>query len=69
MRMNLASWDRLLRFFFGVFLTAWAVAGGPWWGYIGIYLILTGAWGLCPIYAMLKVQTTPPQKRSLVPPE
>lgn len=50
-------------------MTAWAVAGGPWWGYLGIYLILTSGWGLCPIYAMLKIRTAAPEQRSLVPPE
>jgi hypothetical protein len=69
MRTNLAFWDRLLRFFLGIFLTAWAVAGGPWWGYIGVYLILTSAWGLCPVYAILKIRTAPAESRNLVPPE
>lgn len=69
MRLNLAFWDRLLRICIGILMTAWAVAGGPWWGYLGIYLILTSGWGLCPIYAMLKIRTAAPEQRSLVPPE
>ena len=69
MRVNLAFWDRSLRFVFGIFLFAWAIAGGPWWGYIGLYLITTSSWGVCPLYALLKIRTAPAEERPLVPPE
>lgn len=57
MRINLALWDRILRYIFGLGLTTWAVAGGPWWSFVGVYLILTASWGLCPLYGILKVRT------------
>jgi hypothetical protein len=69
MKINLAFWDRLLRFLFGVLLTAWATAGGPWWGFIGVYLIVTSGWGLCPVYSIFKIRTAPREERSFVPPE
>ena len=66
MKTNLAFWDRMLRYFFGILLASWAVAGGPWWAYLGIYMILTASWGLCPIYAFFRVQTTKSSDQSLV---
>jgi Protein of unknown function (DUF2892). len=57
MRCNCALWDRILRFIFGVGLTAYAFAGGPFWAYIGIYGLLTAAWGLCPVYAFFRIRT------------
>jgi hypothetical protein len=67
MKINLAIWDRVLRFFFGILATAWAVAGGPWWAYVGVYLILTSAWGLCPVYAMFKIRTAKITEQRFVP--
>ncbi len=57
MKINLATWDRWVRFFIGVVFTAWAVAGGPWWAYIGVYLVLSASWGFCLVYAYLRFRT------------
>lgn len=57
MKVNLARWDRALRYGFGFLLTLWAAAGGPWWAWIGIYLIATASWGLCPLYVSLNIRT------------
>lgn len=57
MRLNLALWDRVIRIFFGFMLTTWAIAGGPWWCYFGLYLLFTGAWGICAIYGLFKIRT------------
>ena len=57
MKCNVAAWDRVLRFMLGVILLTYAVAGGPFWTWIGLYLIFTAAWGLCFFYAFLKVRT------------
>ena len=68
MRINLALWDRFLRIVFGIFFAAWAVAGGPWWAYTGVYLIFTGSWGLCPIYSYFKFRTVKlPDHQRFVP--
>lgn len=56
MKMNVLWWDRLLRFFLGVFMVAWAVAGGPWWAYLGLYALASGAWGYCAIYSLFNYQ-------------
>lgn len=57
MKCNLAFWDRLLRFIFGVLFLSYAFSGGPIWGYFGFYLIFTSGWGICPIYAWLNLKT------------
>ncbi len=57
MRCNVALWDRGLRFVLGVLLTAYLIAGGPFWAYFGIVLLFTAAWGFCPFYAFFKVRT------------
>ena len=59
MRCNLAFWDRLLRFVFGVLLVTYAIAGGPFWAWGGIYLLGTSSWGFCLIYATFNLRTLP----------
>jgi len=56
MKKNVLWWDRFIRFVLGVFLIAWAIAGGPAWGYVGVYFLATGSWGFCPIYSLLNYQ-------------
>jgi len=65
MKINLARWDRVLRYFFGFFLTLWAAAGGPWWCWIGLYLIISSSWGFCPLYTALNIRTKPEDKREI----
>jgi hypothetical protein len=57
MKCNVADFDRVIRFILGVILTTWAIAGGPGWGYSGIYLLATSGWGFCLVYASLKINT------------
>jgi hypothetical protein len=57
MKTNIALWDRALRFVVGTLLFAWAVAGGPWWAFLGLALMATAAWRFCPIYAFLRTGT------------
>lgn len=57
MRINLAGWDRILRILLGIILTIYLIIGGPFWSYFGIYLIISAAWGFCPIYVMLDIKT------------
>jgi hypothetical protein len=69
MKINLALWDRILRFVFGIILTGWAVAGGPWPAFFGVYLILTSGWGLCPLYGIFRIRTAKLNERPSAPPE
>lgn len=64
MKINLARWDRGLRYILGFLLTCWAAAGGPWWGWIGVYLIMSASWGFCVLYAYFHLRTaSPPEDR------
>lgn len=65
MKINLAIWDRVIRFLLGILLTTWAIAGGPSWAYFGVYLILSASWGLCPIYSIFKFRTIKIQETKL----
>lgn len=56
LKKNVLWWDRVLRFFVGVFLLAWGIAGGPGWTFIGLYVLASGTWGYCPILAVLGVR-------------
>lgn len=64
MTTNEGSVDRIVRAIVGVALLVVAFAGmvtGVWaWlsGIVGAVLLLTGAVGFCPIYAMLNMRTT-----------
>ena len=68
-KINLALWDRILRFIFGVLFTGWAIAGGPWWAYVGVYLLITSGWGLDPFYSFFHIRTAKLEDRNLVPAE
>jgi hypothetical protein len=57
MKCNIATWDRALRIFTGFILLTWAFMGGPWWMFIGVISLATGAWGFSPTYALLKTGT------------
>ena len=63
MKINIATWDRILRLILGILLIAWAVAGGPWWAYFGLVLVATAAWRFCPVYALLRTGTHRFQRR------
>ncbi len=57
MKVNLAKWDAWLRALAGFVLSLWAAAGGPWWAWIGVYLIFTSSYRFCLIYAFLNLRT------------
>jgi hypothetical protein len=58
MRQNVGSIDRAVRIALGVVLLA-LVSFGPEtpWGYLGFVPLLTGAFGWCPLYALLRIST------------
>lgn len=53
-RKNMRLMDRVFRYLLGVVLLTWAVAGGPYWAFLGLIPLATAAWGYCPIYSLLK---------------
>lgn len=58
--LNMGSPDRVIRFIVGVALVALVFVGprSPW-GWLGIILILTGLFGMCPLYSILGISTKP----------
>jgi hypothetical protein len=57
MEKNVGAIDRLARLFFGVFVLSWAIAGGPYWAWLGVLLIYSGAYGKSRLYHWLKFTT------------
>lgn len=65
MKVNVGSIDRIARAVIGIVLVALAatqVIGV--WGYIGIVPLLTAAFGICPAYSLLGVNTCPMKAKS-----
>lgn len=56
LKRNIRWWDRTVRFFLGCSLIAWAIAGGPLWAYLGVYILASGAWGYCALYSLVGYQ-------------
>ena len=64
MKTNEGTLDRALRVVAGLVLIGLAATGTVGaWGYIGIVPLLTGAVGLCPLYAILGINTCPLKNR------
>ncbi|MCB0407299.1 MAG: DUF2892 domain-containing protein [Bdellovibrionales bacterium] len=57
MTKNVGFLDRSLRFIIGVTLVTWAIAGGPFWTWIGLIPLATASWGLCPLYSALGISS------------
>lgn len=64
MKINEGTLDRTLRVIAGLVLIALAATGkiGAW-GYIGVVPLLTGAVGICPLYALMGINSCPASKR------
>ncbi len=64
MKTNEGTLDRALRVVAGLVLIGLAATGSVGaWGYIGIVPLLTGAVGMCPLYAILGINTCPMKNR------
>lgn len=65
MTRNLGGLDRLLRFYLGLALIAWALpywapqAGWNWMGWIGVPLVLSALAGSCKLYTVAGLSTCP----------
>ncbi len=53
---NVRWWDRSVRYLLGLVVLAWAIAGGPWWTIVGLYPLVTAAFGFCPFYWLLRIR-------------
>jgi hypothetical protein len=58
MKLNVGGIDRILRIVVGLALIALTLFGQIGvWGWIGLVPLLTGAFGFCPLYTMLGMNT------------
>ncbi len=58
MKINEATWDRVLRVVAGFLLIALAATGKiGLWGYVGVVPLITGIAGHCPMYSVLGINT------------
>jgi hypothetical protein len=64
MTKNEGNLDRALRVGAGLLLIGLAATHTVGlWGYVGIVPLLTGAVGMCPLYAILGINTCPMNRR------
>ena len=62
--------ERVVRIVLGLVLLAMVFVGPKIiWGLIGLYPLVTGALGICPIYNLLKLDTRPPKHMTIGVPE
>jgi hypothetical protein len=60
MKVNEATWDRVLRVIVGLFLLSllfWVEGNSKYWGLIGLLPLITGLVGYCPAYSLFKFST------------
>jgi hypothetical protein len=58
MKVNVGTIDRTIRIIAGLVLIGLAIAGTIGvWGYIGVVLLLTGLFRVCPAYTLLGDKT------------
>jgi hypothetical protein len=63
MKTNVGSIDRIARVLIGLLLITLAAMGTiGMWGWIGIVPLATAAFGVCPLYSILGLNTCPTRK-------
>ena len=63
MKNNVGSIDRILRIVLGLVLIALTLTGTIGiWGWIGVVPLATAAFGFCPAYTLLGMNTCPARK-------
>ncbi len=58
MKSNMGTIDRALRVIVGLVLIALTLTGNIGvWGWLGVVPVLTGSFGICPLYSILGINT------------
>jgi len=60
MKQNVGKVDKWIRIVLGVAVLSlvFVLQGGLWWiGLLGLIPLLTGIFGVCPLYSLLKINT------------
>ena len=64
MKLNVGKVDRIIRVIIGLAILSQTVVGfGSLWGLIGLVLIITAAFGTCPAYTLLGLNTKPMKEK------
>jgi len=58
MKCNVGSTDRILRLVAGIGIAIAGVILESYWGLIGVVLIATAVFRFCPLYPILKIDTS-----------
>lgn len=63
MNVNEGMLDRTIRTVAGIVLIGAALSGyiGAW-GWLGVVPLLTGVFGMCPLYSLLRIDTLRPRR-------
>lgn len=63
MKVNVGGIDKILRIVVGIALIAMTLMGviGAW-GWVGVVPLLTGLFGVCPLYSIIGLNTCPIRK-------
>ncbi len=67
MNINVGSIDRVVRVVLGLaLLSTFFLLAGPlrWLALVGVVLLLTAVFGLCPLYSVLGINTCPAAHKS-----
>jgi len=57
MKTNIGSFDAATRFLLGWIFIFLGNHGLGWWALLGLWPILTGAFGFCPLYILFHINT------------
>lgn len=58
MQCNVGSIDRIIRLVAGIGIAIGGVIFESYWGLIGVVLLATAVFRYCPLYPLLKINTT-----------
>lgn len=62
MKTNVGTIDKVLRIMVGLVLLSLVFileSQARWWGLVGLVPLLTGVFGVCPLYSLLGLSTCP----------
>ena len=58
MKHNVGSYDVAVRFVGGCLIGIWGINAETWWGLIGLVPACTAMLEFCPLYCLLRIDTT-----------
>jgi hypothetical protein len=59
MKKNVGKADTIIRIVLAVIIGVLGVYFNSWWGLLGLIPLLTGIFGLCPLYMLFGIKTCP----------